>query len=315
MDMQLQKQLAAVLQNINKVLVGKTEPAKMVLCAMLAGGHVLLEDMPGVGKTMLVKTMARTIDCRFTRVQFNADILPGDITGMDVYTKEGEFKFLPGPIMGNLVLVDEINRGNPRAQAGLLEAMEEGQVTVGDRSYPLEQPFCVVATQNPLDMAGTFPLAEGLMDRFMARVYLGYPNAGEEIDMLDRWAGDTPLATVQPMLKKSQIISIQAAVRGIFVEQSVKAYIVDIIQKLRHRSELRMGVSPRATLDVFRLARSWALLHGREYVMPDDVKAVAVAALAHRLFIKDVLLHQQLSADQLVREALAMVAVPVAGKS
>ncbi|WP_366922884.1 MoxR family ATPase [Metallumcola ferriviriculae] len=313
MDNELHTKLEAVLKNINKVLVGRNDAAKMVLAAVVARGHVLLEDKPGVGKTMLAKALSRSIGCKFSRIQFNADILPGDITGVDIYTQEGEFKFVPGPIMSNLVLVDEINRGNPRAQSGLLEAMEEKQVTVGEESYQLNEPFCVIATQNPLDLAGTFPLAEGLLDRFMVTVSLGYPDISQELNMLDLWQGSNPLDEVEQVIDAKEVIAAQEAVTKIYVEQSVKEYMVKLVQKLRHDNQLRVGLSPRATLDVYQLSRAWALLHGRSYTLPDDVKAVASEALSHRLFLKDELAFGGVQAKYLVEEALTLITVPVVG--
>lgn len=310
--MQLQEKLTRVLDNIDKVLVGRRKAAQSLLAAVLAGGHVLIEDKPGVGKTMLVKALARSIDCEFSRIQFNADILPGDITGMEVYTRDGEKKFVPGPIMANLVLVDEVNRGNPRAQAGLLEAMEEKQVTVMGKRYPLAEPFCVLATQNPMELAGTYPLSEGLVDRFMLRLSLGYPDAAQEVAMLNLKEKGEPLDKLQPVVDAAVILEAREAVHAVYVESSVKQYIVDIVRAIRSRKELKVGVSPRATLDLYQLSRARAFLQGRDYVMPDDVKALAYQALAHRIFLTNEAAFHGITVESLLEAAVTGTPVPVA---
>ena len=313
--MDIQQQFNKVIDNINSVLVGKEDTAKMLFAGILARGHILVEDKPGVGKTMLAKILARSLNCKYSRIQFNADTLPSDITGMEVYNVQQGFKFVPGPIMANLVLVDEINRGNPRAQSGLLEAMEERQVTVGESTYRLDEPFCVIATQNPLDLAGTFPLGEGLLDRFMLRLSLGYPSREEELRMLELWSGRAPIASIEPVISAEQLLLWQEAVREVYVEHSVRQYVVDLVQRLRILPEVRVGVSPRATLDIFILTRAWALLHGRNYVLPDDVKSVARGTLIHRVFVKDEAAFTGQTPEKVVEEALIKVPVPVAGRS
>jgi len=306
------KELELVLDNIDKILIGHRHSAKLLLAVCLAKGHVLIEDQPGVGKTMLVKGLASSLDCKFSRIQFNSDILPSDIAGLEIYNRDGEYKFIKGPIMANIVLVDEINRGNPRAQAGLLEAMEEKQVTVMGKKYKLHEPFCVMATQNPEELVGTFPLSEGILDRFMAHLSLGYPGPKEELEMLNLKETCDPLSTLGTVITQEQLLKGQAMVKDVMVEASVKRYIVDVVQYLRYRKELSTGLSPRATLDLYNLCRSWALLQKRDFVIPDDVKYLASRTLGHRIFLRNEARFQGTLPSNLVEDALNTVSVPVA---
>ena len=278
--------LEQVRENIARVIVGKPEVIDLLLVALLCEGHVLLEDVPGVGKTMLAKSLARTLDCRFRRIQFTPDLLPSDITGVAVYSqKSGEFEFRPGPVFANIVLADEINRATPRTQAALLEAMEERQVSAEGETRPLPRPFLVLATQNPVELEGTFPLPEAQLDRFLLRVRLGYPSAEEEGAIVRRFEGSDPLPALRPVIGPEELLRLAAAAGRIHLGDAVLKYAVRIVRATREHADTELGASPRATLALTRAARGLALLRGRAYVIPDDVKALAPAVLTHRLIM------------------------------
>ncbi len=269
---------------INSVIEGKPETVRLAMTVLLAEGHVLIEDVPGVGKTLLAKALARSIDCSVRRVQFTPDLLPSDITGVSAFNQElREFEFKPGPIFANLVLGDEINRASPKTQSALLESMEERQVTVDGVTYQLESPFMVIATQNPIEMEGTYPLPEAQRDRFTARISLGYPSAAAELAMLDAHGSHSPLDELKPAAHASDVRALIAAVREVHVADQVRQYIIDLVTATRTASALRLGASPRAALHLLRASRAFAALEDRNFVIPDDVQALAEPVLAHRL--------------------------------
>ena len=269
---------------IETVIEGKRDAIQLTLAVLLAEGHVLIEDVPGVGKTMLAKALARAIDGTVRRVQFTPDLLPSDITGVSAYNQERrEFEFKPGPVFANIVLGDEINRASPKTQSALLESMEERQVTVDGTTYALQEPFMVIATQNPVEMEGTYPLPEAQRDRFTARISLGYPLPAAERDMLDTHGGAPPLDQLRPVARASDVHELVLAVRKVLVSDQVKDYIISLANATRTSPELRLGASPRASLHLLRASRAWAALDGRDYVIPDDVQRLARPVLAHRL--------------------------------
>ncbi|MFZ5871864.1 MAG: AAA family ATPase, partial [Actinomycetota bacterium] len=276
----------AVRGAMESVVEGKPEVVRTALTVLLAEGHLLVEDVPGVGKTMLAKAMARAIDCSVRRIQFTPDLLPSDVTGVNVYNaEERDFEFKPGAVFANVVVGDEINRASPKTQSALLECMAERQVTVDGVTYPLERPFIVVATQNPVEMEGTYPLPEAQRDRFMARVSMGYPSPSAELDMLDRHSASDPLATLEPVADAAAVRSMITAVSGVYASPAVKEYLVDLVTATRHHGDLRLGASPRASLHLLRAARAAAALAGRDHVLPDDVQHLAVPVLAHRVLL------------------------------
>jgi MoxR-like ATPase len=269
---------------VQTVISGKPGAIRLALTVLLAEGHILIEDVPGVGKTQLAKALARSIDCSVRRVQFTPDLLPSDITGVNAYNQElREFEFKPGPIFANIVLGDEINRASPKTQSAMLESMEERQVTVDGSTYLLESPFMVIATQNPVEMEGTYPLPEAQRDRFMSRISIGYPDRASELAMLDSHGGGSPLEELKPVAHASDVRALVAAVRDVHVSVSIRQYIIDLVNATRVSGELRLGASPRAALHLLRASRAHAALDGRDFVIPDDVQSLAVPVLAHRL--------------------------------
>ncbi len=278
----------AVAENINRVIVGKEQSVERLLVALLAEGHVLIEDIPGLGKTLMAKSLAKSIGGSFRRVQFTPDLLPSDITGFNVYNQQtGQFAFQPGPVMTNILLADEINRTIPRTQSSLLESMEERQVTVDSKTYPLPPLFFVMATQNPIELEGTFPLPEAQLDRFLLRVRLGYPNKDQEIAIMERFQEQDPLTDLAAVANPAQIVELQQARKAIRVSPPVKEYIADIVRLTRCAPAFRLGASPRATLCLMRAGQALAALRGRDYVLPDDIKCLAVPVLAHRLILSE----------------------------
>lgn len=273
-----------VLGNIRKVIIGKDEVVTLLLTALLAEGHVLLEDVPGTGKTKVAKSLAKSLDVDFSRIQFTPDLLPGDITGLTIYDqKQGEFVLRKGPAFTNILLADEINRATPRTQAGLLECMEERQITIDGETYPAGQPFFVIATQNPVETAGTFPLPEAQMDRFMMKLSMGLPTKEEECEIMERYMKDEPLLSLQPVLSPAELEEAKREINEIYVHKCVMEYMVDIVSATRTGENVLMGVSPRGTLAFLRCVKAYAYLQGRTFVTPDDVKALAVPVLAHRI--------------------------------
>jgi len=270
---------------IQSVIEGKAEVVRLVLTVLLAEGHVLIEDVPGVGKTMLAKALARSVDCSVSRIQFTPDLLPSDITGVSAYVPQTrEFEFKPGPVFSNIVLGDEINRAPSKTQAALLECMEERQVTVDGHTYQLEPPFMVIATQNPLEMEGTYSLPEAQRDRFMARISVGYPTLSAELGMLDIHSASSPLDRLVPVAHATELRALTRAVRSVHLSEPVRRYAVNLVAATRTHPGLRLGASPRATLHLARACRAYAALDGRDYAIPDDVQALAMPVLAHRLF-------------------------------
>jgi MoxR-like ATPase len=274
----------AIVANIEQVIEGKTATIRLALAVLLAEGHLLIEDVPGVGKTKLAKSLARSLDCSVRRIQFTPDLLPSDVTGVSVYNQEThDFEFRPGAVFANLVVGDEINRASPKTQSALLECMEERQVTVDGTTYELQTPFMVIATQNPIEMEGTYPLPEAQRDRFTARIAMGYPDAGAELTMLDGHGRRDPIHALEPVCDAQTVRRLIATVRDVHVADTVKQYAVDLVTATRESPELRLGASPRASLQLLRTARAVAALEGRDYVLPDDLQSLAVPVLAHRV--------------------------------
>ncbi len=296
---------------VESVIEGKSDVVRTAVTVLLAEGHLLIEDVPGVGKTLLAKALARAIDCSVRRIQFTPDLLPSDITGVSVFHQETrDFEFKPGAIFANVVVGDEINRASPKTQSALLECMEEGQVTVDGTTYRLESPFIVIATQNPIEMEGTYPLPEAQRDRFMARVSMGYPSPAAELDMLDSHTARSPLEDLRPVATADDVRRLTASVRGVYLSPAVKQYAVDLATATRRSPELRLGASPRATLQLLRAARAQAALAGRDHVLPDDLQELAVPVLAHRLLpTADAQLARRSTVD-VVSDLVARVRVP-----
>ena len=300
-----------VIGNVERVIIGKGREVEMTLMALLCEGHLLIEDVPGVGKTMLARSIARSIGCSFRRIQFTPDMLPSDVTGVSVFNQKTlEFEFRPGPVVAQIVLADEINRATPKTQSALLEAMEERQMTVDGVTYAMETPFLVLATQNPIEYEGTFPLPEAQIDRFMMRLSLGYPSAADEVNMLESQRDHHPFQDIGQVVTASELMEAQAAVREIYVDALVKEYIVDLASATRRHPDIYLGVSPRGSLALFRASRARAALRGRDYVIPDDVKALLEATFAHRLIISPSARIKNVEASALVEQIAASVPVP-----
>lgn len=302
--------VAKLKENMETVMVGKSEVIDLILTSLLADGHVLLEDVPGTGKTVMARSLARSLDTTFSRVQFTPDLLPSDVTGLNYFNqKEGEFVFKAGPIFGNIILADEINRATPRTQSSLLECMEEKTVTVDGVTRVLEKPFFVIATQNPIETTGTFPLPEAQLDRFLMKLSMGLPSKGEELAILNRFIHAQPLATLQAVCSAEEILGLQAKVKEIFVHPDLLKYMVNLVQATRTHKDILSGVSPRGALALLRASQAYALVKGRTYTIPEDIKTVAVAVLAHRLVTTR---HggSRINAESIIGEILQTVTVP-----
>jgi len=302
---------ASVIANIEKVIIGKRAQVITVLSAVLARGHVLLEDVPGVAKTMLARSIAITFGCEFKRVQCTPDLLPTDITGVSVFNqKKAEFEFMQGPVFTNVLLADEINRATPRTQSALLEAMEERQVSVDGKTHILAHPFFVLATQNPVEQEGTFPLPEAQLDRFLMRVSIGYPDFRQESEMLDRLRGGHPINSLKPILSAATVAQMQEYVEKVFVHEEVKTYLLKIVHNTRQNFKLGLGGSPRASIALYRSAQAMAALEGRNYVIPDDVKKLAEPVLSHRVILKPEYRLRKETTKTVIEEILASIEVP-----
>jgi len=296
--------------NLGKVIIGKSDVIELMLTSLLARGHILLEDVPGTGKTMLAKSLAKSINVEFNRIQFTPDLLPSDITGLNYYNqKEGDFTYRKGPVFANILLADEINRATPRTQSSLLECMEERQVTVDGVTRKLDDPFLVIATQNPIETAGTFPLPEAQLDRFMMQLNMGFPDYDEEIAILNRFMNNDPIASLEPVCEKESLISMQNLVPTIFVHSSVMDYLVQIVMKTRSHKELAQGVSPRASLAFLRASQALAAIRGKSYVTPEIVKYLAPYILSHRLILHNSYQQGNIS-KQIINDILSQVPVP-----
>lgn len=299
-------------QNIQKVIVGKDEIIELTLIAMLCEGHLLLEDVPGTGKTTLAKTIAKSLGCTFNRIQFTPDLLPSDVTGIYYYNqKQQEFEFRPGPIFAQILLADEINRATPRTQSALLEAMQERQSTVDIATHKLPRPFLVMATQNPIELEGTFPLPEAQLDRFLMKIALGYPSAAEENDILIRFERQDPLETLESVASAETILEAQGLVRQVRVEDSLRQYIVNVCRATRAHEDIELGASPRATMALYRTCQALAAVRGRDFVIPDDVKVMAPYVLTHRLVVNPQTRLRGRRPEDVIRDVVNTVAVPV----
>ena len=304
-----------IVENVAKVIIGKKPVIERALAAVIAQGHLLIEDVPGVGKTMLAKSISVSIGCTFKRIQFTPDLLPSDIVGVSIYNQgTGEFQFRPGPVMSQVVLVDEINRATPKTQSALLEAMEELQVSVDGVTRPLERPFVVMATQNPIEYEGTFPLPEAQLDRFLMRISMGYPSFAEELSVIEGQEKTHPIDQLEAVASSDDVIKLQDAAKNVYVDTAVREYIVSLIEATRNHEDVSLGASPRASLGMFRAVRAMAIFRDRDYVIPDDVKELAYAVLAHRLILSSAARMRGLQTRQVIDGLLESVAVPGASR-
>ncbi len=301
-----------VFENLEKVIIGKHQTAELVVIGLLCQGHLLIEDVPGVGKTMLARSLARSLGCTFSRIQFTPDMLPSDVTGVSVFNQlKRNFEYRPGPLMAQIILADEINRATPKTQSALLEAMEEHQITVDGITHPLPAPFMVLATQNPIEYEGTFPLPEAQLDRFLLRIRLGYPSLNDEIRILELQQLRHPIDTLESVVALEELVLVQEAVKKIYVSPAIKRYIVELTRSTRESSDIYLGASPRGSLGLFRAGQARAAISGRDFVLPDDIKALAEHVLAHRLVISPSARLKNISSDEMVSEILR--SLPVVG--
>jgi MoxR-like ATPase len=301
----------SIVQNLEQVIVGKGQSVELVVIGLLCQGHVLIEDVPGVGKTMLARSLAKSLNCTFSRIQFTPDMLPSDVTGVSIFNQQKrDFEFRAGPIMGQIVLADEVNRATPKTQAALLEAMDERQVTVDGITHPLPKPFMVLATQNPIEYEGTFPLPEAQLDRFLLRVRMGYPSASEEMRILNEQQFRHPIDTLQPVVKTNDLLKAIEEIRQIYVSPAIQRYIIDLVGRTRHSGDVYLGASPRGSLALFRAGQARAALQDRDHVLPDDIKALAIPVLGHRIIVSPAARLRELSADRIVQEILYTAPVP-----
>ena len=301
-----------IIDNVEEVILGKNRVIKMALAAMMAEGHILFEDVPGVGKTILVRSLARSIGCSFKRVQFTPDLLPSDITGVSIYNqKSNEFEFREGPILSQVVLADEINRATPRTQSALLESMAEKQITVEGKSKKLSDPFIVMATQNPIEYDGTFPLPEAQLDRFLIRLEIGYPENEDEETILKNLQLEHPVEKLEAVMTDQEFLDLQADVKDVHVDQKLRKYIVELVNKSREHSDLELGASPRGSIALMKMAQAWAVINQRDYIIPDDIKEIAPAVLAHRVIIKSKSRLRGVNKDKIIEEIIKRTEVPV----
>lgn len=300
-----------IVENVERVIVGKRESVQLTVLGLLCQGHILIEDVPGVGKTVLAKSLSKSVGCRFQRIQFTPDMLPSDVTGVSVFNqKTFEFEFRPGPIHAQIVLVDEINRATPKTQSSLLEAMEERQVTVDGETFPLGPPFMVLATQNPIEYEGTFPLPEAQLDRFMLRIRLGYPSKEEEMEVLNRQRNKHPIESISQVVSVEELLDAQKSIKEIYVDEQVESYLVDLVRETRTHPDVYLGSSSRGALGLYRLGQARAAMFGRDYVLPDDIKALAGSTLGHRIIVGPAARIKDVEPEAIIEEILSRVPVP-----
>lgn len=300
-----------VISSLEKVIVGKRQSLELVVIGLLCQGHILIEDVPGVGKTMLARSLAKSLDCIFNRIQFTPDMLPSDVTGVSIYNQQkNQFEFRPGPIIGQIILADEINRATPKTQAALLEAMEERQVTVDSVTHSMPNPYMVLATQNPIEYEGTFPLPEAQLDRFLLRMRLGYPSINDEIRIMDDQRLNHPIESLKAIASGEDVMKMSEAVKQVYLSNAVKKYIVDLSTRTRQSQDVYLGASPRGSLSLARAGQARAALNGRDHVLPDDIKALAVAVLAHRIIVSAAARLREVSSDRIVQEIILSTPVP-----
>lgn len=307
----MNQQIQEVIDNIEKVMIGKREVAELSIVALLAGGHVLLEDVPGVGKTMMVRALAKSVGAEFKRIQFTPDLLPSDVVGVSIYNpKTMTFEFRPGPIVGNIILADEINRTSPKTQSALLEGMEEASVTIDGNTLHIPKPFFVMATQNPIEHEGTYPLPEAQLDRFLLKIKMGYPSREQEMEVLRRAEGSAPIESLQSVLLLEDLLRIQQLVKETYIEDVIKGYIVDLVSKTRENSYVYLGASPRASIALMKGAQAYAFMKGRSFVTPDDVQYLAPFVLSHRLILKPEARYDGVTAEEIVERIVTKTTVP-----
>ena len=308
----MHQEVEKILANIEKVMIGKREVAELSLTALLAKGHVLLEDVPGVGKTMMVKSLAKSVGLQFKRIQFTPDLLPSDVVGVSIYNPSTmQFEFRPGPLLGNIILADEINRTSPKTQSALLEGMEEASVTIDGNTIEIPKPFFVMATQNPIEYEGTYPLPEAQLDRFLLKIKMGYPMQDEEMDILRRAEKSAPIYTIQSVVTAEQILEMQTLVQHVHVEDNVKHYIVQLARTTRQDSRVYLGVSPRASIALMKAAQAYAFIKGRDYVKPDDIQYLAKYVFSHRIILKPEARYEGFTEEKIVDQIVEQIPVPV----
>lgn len=307
-----QGKIQDVLENINRVMIGKEDVAVLSLVGLLARGHVLIEDVPGVGKTMLVRSLAKSLDCEFKRIQFTPDLLPSDITGVSIYNpKTLDFEFRPGPIFGNIVLADEVNRTSPKTQSSLLEGMEENSVTVDGQTLPLKQPFFVMATQNPIEYEGTYPLPEAQLDRFILKLKMGYPSYEDELQMLEKTSTNHPLEDITAIISQDELIQLQNMVQEVYIAKNIQRYIMDLVTQTRNQTSIYLGVSPRGSIALMKASKAYAYIQGRDYVLPDDVKYLAPFVLAHRIILTSQAKYDGITNEQALISVIERIPIPI----